>query len=78
MYNPAAVVGVFHTAITVGFELESYTFTEATVLQEVCVIVSKGSLGQTLIINVIWTAVTATGIQIKLSNIDTKSKGPCE
>lgn len=55
-----------YTDITVGFEHESYTFSEPMgaleTVEEVCLVISRGHLlGLVLIVNVTWTAVSATG-----------------
>ena len=53
------------TEITIGFEMQTYTFVEpnpgtSQLIEEVCVEVSDGELGRDITVNVIWTPGTAT------------------
>ena len=57
---------MLHAALTVGFEMEFYSFSEplgslSQQAEQVCVVVSGGTIGATLTVVPIWLEDTANG-----------------
>ena len=67
-------VYLLYVGLTLGFEQMTYMFSEpnpgtSQLVEEVCVVISDGSVGRDFAVNVMWTPDTATGerVEMKLS-----------